>query len=132
MKTIVAYCRTASASGTDPASGIMHQMNAILRYAACHGLTIHETYMEAGVSGITLERPELHRLLADCRAGKIEAVITRDPERLSHDTTQLIALLDVFQKMDVRVEFTTPTPQAHVAFLKVLVSTVAELDEATA
>jgi DNA invertase Pin-like site-specific DNA recombinase len=45
------------------------------------------------VSGVTLERPELQRLLADCRAGNIVTVITKDPDRLSWDIGQLIALL---------------------------------------
>jgi DNA invertase Pin-like site-specific DNA recombinase len=40
------------------------------------GLIICETYLDAGVSGGTLERPALRRLLADCRAGKIDLVFT--------------------------------------------------------
>ena len=96
MKTIVAYCRTASASGNDPISGITHQVNEILRYAADHGLTVHEMYLDMGMSGISLERAELQRLLADCRDGKIDTVLTTEPERLSRNTGQLFVLLDTF------------------------------------
>jgi len=39
------------------------------------------------------------------RAGKIDTILTTDPERLSRDTGQLFALLDVFQKTGVRVAF---------------------------
>jgi site-specific DNA recombinase len=127
MKTIVAYCRTASASGSDPTSSITRQVNEILRYAADHGLTVHETYLDMGMCGISLDRPELQRLLADCRAGKIDTVLTTDPERLSRDIGQLFALLDVFQKTGVRIEFTTPAGQTRLAFLTVLLSAVAEL-----
>ena len=49
------------------------------------GLIICETYLDAGVSGGTLERPALQRLLADCRAGKIGTVIAQDLERLSRN-----------------------------------------------
>ena len=35
--------------------------------------------MDAGVSGMTLEQPELQRLMKDCRAGKIGTVVTQDP-----------------------------------------------------
>jgi site-specific DNA recombinase len=130
MKTIVAYCRTACALDSDPMSGITRQVNDILRFAADLGLIVHETYLDAGMSGICLERPELQRLLADCHAGKIDTVLTTDPDRLSRDTGQLFALLDVLQKTGVRIEFATPAAQTRLAFLTVLLSTVAELGAA--
>jgi hypothetical protein len=55
-------------------------------------LVLGTIYTDAGVSGATLERPELQRLIADCRAGKVGMVITRDADRLSRDKGQLIAL----------------------------------------
>ena len=88
MKNAVAYCRTAWASQSDPLSGVRLQSQELTRYAKGHGLLIRETYMDAGVSGMTLERPDLQRLMADCRAGKIGTVVTQDPERLSRDTGQ--------------------------------------------
>jgi DNA invertase Pin-like site-specific DNA recombinase len=127
MKTIVAYCRTAPALDSDQSSGITRQVNEILRYAADKGLTIHETYLDASMSGISFDRPELQRLLADCRAGKIDTVLTTDPERLFRDMGQLFALLDVFQKTGVRFAFTTSAGQTRLAFLTVLLSTLAEL-----
>ena len=103
MKNVVAYCRTAWASPSDPLSGVKLQSQEIRRYAKAHGLVIRETYMDAGVSGMTLERPELQRLMEDCRVGKIGTVVTQDPERLSRDTGQLIALLHVLLEAGVRV-----------------------------
>jgi site-specific DNA recombinase len=61
-------------------------------------------YMDAGVSGGTLQRPELQRLLADCRAGKVGTVVTKDPDRLSRDKGQLVTVLDTFAKAGVHVE----------------------------
>jgi site-specific DNA recombinase len=49
-------------------------------------------YTDAGVSGATLDRPALQRLIADCRAGKIGVVITKDTARLSRDSSQLFTL----------------------------------------
>jgi DNA invertase Pin-like site-specific DNA recombinase len=61
-------------------------------------MTVDGTYMDAGVSGATLARPALQQLLADCRAGKIGVVLTRDADRLSRDTSQLFALLHRFDQ----------------------------------
>ena len=58
-KLVVAYCRTACAKESDPLSGVRLQEKEIRQYAKRHGQLISATYAEAGVSGITLQRPEL-------------------------------------------------------------------------
>ena len=108
MKNVAAYCRTAWASQSDPLSGVKLQSQEIRRYAKAHGLVIRETYMDAGVSGMTLEQPELQRLMKDCRAGKIGTVVTQDSERLSRYTGQLIVVLHVLLEAGVCIEFSTP------------------------
>ena len=82
------------------------------------------------MSGVTLERPELQRLIADCRAGRIGTVVTKDRERLSRDIGQLIALLDIFQKTGVRVEYSAQEGRSD-RYLETLLSALAELNKAT-
>src|SRR5262252_7977079 len=95
MKRVVAYCRSAWEPQGGP-SAVRSQARVIRQYAESRGWTVRETYMDAGVSGVTLVRPGLRRLLADCRAGKVGTVVAKDPDRLSRHTSQLIALLDLF------------------------------------
>lgn len=130
MKKVVAYCRTAWASQSDPLSGARLQAKAIRRYARRQGFTIREMYMDAGVSGMTLKRPGLRRLLADCRAGKVKMVVTQDADRLSRDISQLIALLHIFRKAGVRVKFNGEQGRTGSVFLKTVLSVVAKLEEA--
>ena len=92
MKEVVAYCRVACAKESDPSAEAQRQEQMVRRYADARGLIICETYLDADVSGGTLERPALQSLLADCRAGRIDTVITQDLERLSHDPLSLIAV----------------------------------------
>ncbi len=128
MKAIVAYCRTACEP--DGAScAVCGQAQEIQRYAARRGLTVSMMYMDAGVSRITLERPELQRLIVDCRAGEIATVITKDAARLSRDTGQLILLMQIFQKAGVRVEFSAREGRGD-PFLESIVTAVSEIEEA--
>ena len=127
-KLVVAYCRTAHADAHDPLSGVRVQEEELRRYAKSKGLVIRASYAEAGISGITLERPELQRLLADCRAGRIDTVITRDPDRLSRDDGQLLLLLDFFRKAGVRVLFSERAPNER--FLLTVLAAIAELERA--
>jgi DNA invertase Pin-like site-specific DNA recombinase len=96
----------------------------VRRYADARGLIICETYLDAGVSGGTLQRPALQSLLADCRAGKIGTVITQDPERLSRDPLSLIAVLERFLEDGVNVEFSTEEGKSCFEFLKVVRQTM--------
>jgi site-specific DNA recombinase len=131
MKTAVAYCRSGSEPQGSP-SAVHAQARTIRLYAKGRALTVPETYIDQAASGMTLDRPELETLIADCRAGKIDTVLTTDPERLSRDTGQLFALLDIFRDTGVHVEFATAAGRNHFAFLTVLLSAVAELDGAAA
>jgi site-specific DNA recombinase len=131
MKTVVAYCR----SGYEPQSGasnVGRQARAIRRYAKRHGLNIREMYIDPGVSGVTMERPELQRLLADCRAGKVGMVITKDTARLSRDTCQLLLILRKFKRAGVRVQFSTRDGWSPSDFLTVVRRAVSEFKMAPA
>jgi site-specific DNA recombinase len=130
MKPIVAYCRSANEPPDEP-SAVRSQADAICDYAERRGLTLGSIYADAGASGVTLDRPALQQLIADCRAGKIGTVITKDPDRLSRDFRQFIALLHIFQTTGVRVEYTRREGQSD-SLVEAALSAVAELAEARA
>jgi len=131
MRNVVAYCRSAWEPQGGP-SAVRRQARAMRQYAKDRGLAIRSIYMDPGVSGSSLDRPELQRLIADCRAGRIGTIITQDPERLSRDKSQLLTLLHIFQMTGVCVEFGTPEGQSRLASLKVYLAALLELEEAKA
>jgi DNA invertase Pin-like site-specific DNA recombinase len=122
MKKTVAYCRTAFAEPSDPLAAVSAQAASLREYAGQHGMTVGLTYMDAGASGMTLIRPALQQLLADCRDGKIAVVLTTDIDRLSRDTAQLAALLHKFRR--VHVEFASG--QDGLKLLAAVLSALAE------
>jgi site-specific DNA recombinase len=125
MKSVVAYCRSACEPQGGP-SAVRRQARALRQYAKDRGLTIRAIYMDPGVSGATLDRPGLQRLIADCRAGRVGTVITRDPDRLARDMGQLLALLHIFEKAGVAVEFGTSEGQYRLASLRPYLNTLIE------
>jgi site-specific DNA recombinase len=124
MKRAVAYCRTASGVQGDRLSGVRAQTNAIRRYANRNGLTFSETYKDVGVSG-----PQLRKLIADCRAGKVGLVLTQDPAHLSRDLPQLLAIPHMFKTEGVRLEFVTETGRALYACHQMVMRALAEFRE---
>jgi len=62
---------------------------------------VPDRYDDGGVSGGTLERPALKRLLADIEAGKVDVVVVYKIDRLSRSLMDFAKLVDVFERNEV-------------------------------
>ena len=56
-----------------------------------------QMYDDGGVSGGTMERPALQRLLADIAAGKIDTVVVYKVDRLTRSLSDFARIVDVFE-----------------------------------
>ena len=65
--------------------GLESQTQAIQKFAEDQGYEVVSWYTDAGVSGGTLERPELQRLLLDSRAAQFEVVLVAKMDRVARD-----------------------------------------------
>ena len=62
---------------------------------------LSEMYDDGGVSGGSLERPALKRLLEDIEAGPIDAVVVYKVDRLTRSLGDFARIVEVFDKRDV-------------------------------
>ena len=62
---------------------------------------VHDRYDDGGVSGGTLERPALKRLLADIEAGLIDVVVVYKIDRLSRSLMDFSKLVQAFDEHQV-------------------------------
>ena len=62
---------------------------------------VHDRYDDGGVSGGTLERPALKRLLADIEAGLVDVVVVYKIDRLSRSLMDFAKLVQIFDQNDV-------------------------------
>jgi len=83
-------------------------------------------YDDGGISGGTLERPALQRLLRDIEAGMIDVVVVYKIDRLSRSLTDFAKLVDVFERhnvtfVSVTQQFNTTTSMGRLT-LNILLS----------
>jgi site-specific DNA recombinase len=83
-------------------------------------------YDDAGISGATLERPGLKRLLADVDAGLVDCIVVYKYDRLSRSMLDFLQMLDLFKKrgvsfVSVSQRFDTSTPVGEMT-LNILLS----------
>jgi site-specific DNA recombinase len=62
---------------------------------------VSERYDDAGISGGTLDRPALHRLLSDVDAGKIAGIVFYKLDRLSRSLLDFAKLVDLLERKGI-------------------------------
>ena len=78
-----------------------------------------EMYDDGGISGATLERPALKRLLEDIEAGRIDAVVVYKVDRLTRSLGDFAKIVDVFDRrgvsfVSVTQQFNTTTSMGRL------------------
>jgi site-specific DNA recombinase len=87
---------------------------------------VPDRYDDGGISGGTLERPALKRLLADIEAGKLDVVLVYKIDRLSRSMLDFLKLVETFDGREVTFvsitqSFDTRSPMGRL-MLNVLLS----------
>jgi DNA invertase Pin-like site-specific DNA recombinase len=126
-----AYTRKSSEEGLEQEfNSLDAQREACEAYIAsqrAEGWTlVPDYYDDGGVSGGTLERPALKRLLADIEAGKIDVVVVYKIDRLSRSLMDFARLVEVFDRhkvtfVSVTQSFNTTTSMGRLT-LNILLS----------
>ena len=62
---------------------------------------LSELYDDGGISGATMERPALKRLLADIEADRIDAVVVYKVDRLTRSLNDFAKIVEVFDRQGV-------------------------------
>ena len=125
------YTRKSSEEGLEQAfNSLDAQREAceayILSQRAEGWLLVPDRYDDGGVSGGTLERPALRRLLADIEAGRVDVVVVYKIDRLSRALMDFARLVEVFDRhqvtfVSVTQAFNTTTSMGRLT-LNVLLS----------
>ncbi|WP_192177980.1 recombinase family protein [Mesorhizobium amorphae] len=100
------YTRKSSEEGLDMEfNSLDAQREACEAYVASQrsegGVLVPDHYDDGGISGATLERPGLKRLLRDVDAGLVDVVVVYKIDRLSRALTDFSRLVELFEANSV-------------------------------
>lgn len=99
MNKVAIYVRVSTKGQADEGYSIDEQIALLTSYCSIHKWKIYDTYVDAGVSGATIERPELSRLSRDAKKKKFNTMIVYDLKRLGRSQRNNIAFIeDVLEK----------------------------------
>jgi len=127
---VAAYARVSTDLDSQETS-IENQREHYLHYIKGHeDWELAGIYEESGVSGTMAEtRPELMKLMRDCRAGEIDLVITKSISRFARNTSECIAMVRELTDIGVTLIFekeNIDTSKMESEFLLTLLAAFAE------
>jgi DNA invertase Pin-like site-specific DNA recombinase len=107
------------------------QTRELREYCQRRGWTIAGEYIDAGVSGAKERRPQLDRLIADCRRRRVDAVIVYRYDRFARSLRQLVNALEEFRSLGIdfislHEGVDTSTPNGRLVFG--IFATIAEFE----
>jgi len=102
---VAAYARVSS--DKDAAfHSLEAQTDYYQKYVAKHtDWTLVDIYSDNGISGTIIDRPEFQRMLEDCRAGKVDLVITKSVTRFARNTIILLETVRELKKLGIDCYF---------------------------
>jgi len=126
MSTAV-YVRVSTDDQAREGFSIPAQREKLLSYIHSQSWELVDIYADEGVSAKDTNRPELARLLADIRLGKIDVVLVYRLDRLTRSVLDLYQLLQEFEQYRVRFKSCTEVYDTTTAIGRLFITLVAAL-----
>jgi len=102
-KLVVAYCRISTLEQKKNSLGIEIQVRDATLFARERGLFISRFYRDEAESGVLEDRPQLTKLLRECKSKRVGTVIIPSLDRLSRDVRLAENLFWQFGRCEVQV-----------------------------
>ena len=103
---VAAYCRVSTDSDAQLES-LEAQKQHYENYITTHNdWTFAGLYFDEGISGTKKEkRPELNKLIQDCKDGKIDFIITKSISRFARNTTDCLDMVRTLLDLQIPIFF---------------------------
>jgi DNA invertase Pin-like site-specific DNA recombinase len=111
----------ARVSTSGPGQSPEMQLHELREHCDRRGWEIAGEYVDAGVSGAKERRPQLDRLMTDCRRRRVDAVIVYRYDRFARSLRQLVNALEEFRSLGINFislheGVDTSTPNGRLVF----------------
>ncbi|EGQ4070973.1 recombinase family protein [Staphylococcus pseudintermedius] len=99
-KLVGGYIRVSTERQVEDYS-IEGQITQIEKYCQFNGYELVDIYADRGISGKSMNRPELQRMLNDAKNGKLDCVMVYKTNRLARNTSDLLTIVEELHRQNV-------------------------------
>ena len=131
MRAIAIYARKSRITNKGYSIGVQYKQSADY---AINQLSLPEDYQflhyeDKGLSGYYSDRPDFQRLLHDINNGKIRAVACYKLDRISRKTSDLMRLLEYFEKHNVTLLVCSNNINTQISTSNIIIQVLAIIAE---
>ena len=101
QKRVGIYVRVSTEIQSTEGYSIDGQINQIREYCDFNNFVVVDVYADRGISGKSMNRPELQRLLKDANEGQIDSVMVYKTNRLARNTSDLLKIVEDLHRQNV-------------------------------
>ncbi|PTI32437.1 recombinase RecB, partial [Mammaliicoccus vitulinus] len=93
-KSIGLYVSVSTLAQDIDGFSINAQITQLKEYCSFQGYKVVDVYADRGISGKSMNRPELQRMLKDSKEGKLDCVMVYKTSRLARNTSDLLSIVE--------------------------------------
>ncbi|MGO8821262.1 MAG: recombinase family protein [Desulfomonilaceae bacterium] len=107
MDRAVIYARVSTEDQAQHGVSLDAQVTRCLEYVSVQNYDLFDTIVDAGISGKSIDRPGLNRILSLVQKKKINHLITLKLDRLSRRTIDALNIVETLTKKNVKLHLVT-------------------------
>ena len=107
-KCAIAYVRVSSESEDEIEASLEYQLNSINKFCNVQGYELYWYFVDFGRPEEPSSRPGFYNGVLECCGDskiKVDCLVVAEPKRLAKAAKRMLFLLDLFESLDVKVEY---------------------------
>lgn len=129
QKRVGIYVRVSTEMQSTEGYSIDGQINQIREYCDFNNFGVVDVYADRGISGKSMNRPELQRLLKDANEGHIDSVMVYKTNRLARNTSDLLKIVEDLHKQNVEFFSLSERMEVNTSSGKLMLQILASFSE---
>ncbi|QUM66984.1 cassette chromosome recombinase CcrB [Staphylococcus delphini] len=129
QKRVGIYVRVSTEMQSTEGYSIDGQINQIREYCQFHHFEVTDIYADRGISGKSMNRPELQRMLKDANEGHIDCVMVYKTNRLARNTSDLLKIVEDLHKQNVEFFSLSERMEVNTSSGKLMLQILASFSE---
>lgn len=129
QKRVGIYVRVSTEMQSAEGYSIDGQINQIKEYCNFHHFEVKDIYADRGISGKSMNRPELQRMLHDANEGLIDCVMVYKTNRLARNTSDLLKIVEDLHRQNVEFFSLSERMEVNTSSGKLMLQILASFSE---